>query len=502
MSEKYILEMNNIHKRFGGVVALNGVNLRIKKGEVHALMGENGAGKSTLMKVLLGVHKPDDGQIIIKGKPANITSTRDAINLGISMIFQELNPVPYMTVADNIFLGREPVKPKTHLVDYDKMYEDTKNLFKYINVDINPKELVAKLSVAKVQLVEIAKAISFNSDIIIMDEPTSALSDVEIENLFKTIKLLKQKGVTIIYISHKMDEIFKICDRVTVLRDGNYVGTSDLSGISMDQLISMMVGREIKDMFPKLEAEISEIVMEVKGLTKKDEFEDISFTLRKGEILGIAGLMGAGRTEVVEAICGIRKLDKGEVYVKGRKVDIKLPLHALNNKIAIVPEDRKNYGLVLKLPIRDNILMSSLKKCVAKLFLNSKKESSFVSSMIKKLQIKANNMYQATSALSGGNQQKVVIAKCLLADPDIIILDEPTRGIDVKTKAEIHLLMSKLAQQGKAIILISSELPEIIGMSDRIIVLHEGKITGQLNREEASQEKILALAMGKSTVCC
>jgi len=498
MGEDTILEMKNICKNFGGVSALKGVDLSVKKGEVHALMGENGAGKSTLMKILIGIHAPDKGEIYIKGKPVRISNTKDAISLGISMIYQELNPVPHMTVADNIFLGREPVSKKTRLVDFKKMHADAKAYFESINVDIEPNERVSKLSVAKVQLVEITKAVSFNSEIIIMDEPTSALSTREIERLFDTIRLLREKGVTIIYISHKMDEIFKICDRVTVLRDGSYVGTESISGIDMNKLIKMMVGREITEMFPKQEAQIGDVIFEVKGLTRKGEFEDISFCLRKGEILGIAGLMGAGRTEMVESIFGMRKPDRGEINVNGKKVAIKLPEDAIRNRIAMVPEDRKNFGLVLKLSVKDNVIISFLKKCMGRFLLSRKKEEEAVKGLVETLQIKVGSISQVCSSLSGGNQQKVVLSKCLFADPEILILDEPTRGIDVKTKAEIHFLMSKLARMGKSIIMISSEMPEIIGMSDRILVLHEGRITGELGRNEADQERIMALAMGKA----
>jgi len=494
MSDQIYLEMKDIYKRFKGVEALKGVSFALRKGEVHALVGENGAGKSTLMKILIGMLKADSGEIFIDGKKVNFTSMKDALDCGISMIFQEFNSVPHMTVADNIYLGREPYN-KYKCVDYKKMHDDTRAVLDKMGVDIEPKDLVASLTVAKVQLVEIAKAISLNSDVIIMDEPTSALSETEIDNLFRIVRELADEGKAIVFISHKIDEIYRICDRITVLRDGNFIGTDLAKNISVDQLIMMMVDRKIEEMYPKEYAEIGEPIFEVRNLTRKGEFENISFHLRKGEILGIAGLMGAGRTELAESIFGMRKLDRGEIYVRGKKVNIKQPKDAIKLGIMMVPEDRKKTGLILKLSVKENILLSDLKKCMASFYINKKLEKQNVDKYSKILEIKMSDENQIVSALSGGNQQKVVVAKALFPDPDIIILDEPTRGIDVKTKAEIHALMSKLAQQGKAVIMISSEMPEILGISDRIIVLHEGKLTGELMREEASQEAVLRLAM-------
>jgi len=497
MSDQIYLEMKDIYKRFKGVEALKGVSFALRKGEVHALVGENGAGKSTLMKILIGMLKADSGEIFLNGNKVNFNSMKDALNSGISMIFQEFNSVAHMTVADNIYLGREPYN-KYKCVDYKKMHEDTKAVLDKIGVDIKPKDYVASLTVAKIQLVEIAKAISLNSDIIIMDEPTSALSDKEIENLFRVVKELANDGKAIVFISHKIDEIYKICDRITVLRDGNFIGTDLSKNINVDKLIMMMVDRKIDEMFPKEFAEIGEPVFEVKNLTRKGEFDDISFYLKKGEILGIAGLMGAGRTELAESIFGMRKLERGEIYVKGKKVNIKQPKDAIKLGIMMVPEDRKKTGLILKLSVKENILLSDLKKCMNALYIKKKLEKQNVEKYSKILEIKMSSERQAVSALSGGNQQKVVVSKALFPEPDIIILDEPTRGIDVKTKAEIHALMSKLAQQGKAVIMISSELPEILGISDRIIVLHEGRLTGELLREEASQEAVLRYAMGSN----
>lgn len=495
MSGDIILEMKGIHKRFQGVHALNGVNFTLRKGEVHALVGENGAGKSTLMKILVGLFPPNEGEIVLRGKKVTFKSIRDTRDAGISMIFQEFNQVKYMNVMENIYLGREPLN-RLKQIDYAKMYKDTKNVLDKIGVNIDPKAKVADLTVAKNQLVEIAKAISYNSDIIIMDEPTSALSNTEIDNLLKIVRSLKDEGKSIVFISHKLEEIYGVCDHVTVLRDGNFIGTDKVKNISAKQLIKMMVDRDITELFPKIKVDIGEVVFEVKDLTIEGQFKDISFQLRKGEILGLSGLMGAGRTEIAEAIVGERKLDKGEIFLHGKKINIKLPKHAIEQGIAMIPEDRKKNGLVLKLTVKQNILMSSLKRCLKTGFLRKSLEKKYVNQFAKMLEIKMSNENQVSGNLSGGNQQKVVVSRVLNADPDIIILDEPTRGIDVKTKSEIHRLMSQLAQQGKSIIMISSELPEILGMSDRIIVLHEGEISGELSCEEADQNVIMRYAVG------
>jgi inositol transport system ATP-binding protein len=496
MDGAVILEMRNIHKRFSGVYALNGVSLTLRRGEVHALVGENGAGKSTLMKVLVGMYPPDQGEILFNGERVSFRSIRDTRKAGISMIFQEFNQVKHLRVMENIYLGREP-KTRLGQVDFKKMYSDTKAILDRIGVDIDPKEKVSSLTVAKLQLVEIAKALSYNAGIIIMDEPTSALSNAEIDNLMRIVKDLRSEGKAIVFISHKLNEIYGVCDHVTVLRDGHFIHSGKVADIPSDTLIKMMVDREIKEMFPKLEAKIGEVVLEVKDLARKGEFENISFTLKKGEILGLAGLMGAGRTEIAESIVGARRLDKGEVYLNGKRVFIRQPKDAIEKGIAMVPEDRKRNGLVLKLTVRQNILMSAYKKCMKSFYLSRALEKKYIGDYAKLLEIKMSGDGQVCANLSGGNQQKVVVSRVLNADPQIIILDEPTRGIDVKTKSEIHRLMSLLAQQGKAILMISSELPEILGMSDRVIVLHEGVLTGELSREEADQNKIMQFAVGQ-----
>jgi inositol transport system ATP-binding protein len=494
-----ILEMRHIDMRFQGVHALDDVSLTLRRGEVHAVVGENGAGKSTLMKVLVGLYSPNGGEILLDGKPTRFRSVGDTRAAGICMIFQEFNQVKHMTVMENIFLGREP-RTKAGSVDYRKMLKDSKAVLEGMGVDIEPSTLVRDLTVAKQQLVEIVKAVSYNAQIIIMDEPTSALSDTEIRHLLETVSSLRAEGKTIVFISHKMEEIFGICDRVTVLRDGKYVHSGLVKGLSEGELIHMMVDREISAMFPKQEAKIGEVVLEVKGLTRKGEFEDISFSLRRGEILGLSGLMGAGRTEIVEAIMGTRRLDSGEIFLNGKRIVNRLPGDAIARGIIMVPEDRKRNGLALKLSVRDNILMSALKKCVRNGFIRRKLESKYSSEYIAKLEIKTGSDRQVCANLSGGNQQKVVIARVLNADPDVIILDEPTRGIDVKTKADIHHLMSQLAVQGKAVLMISSEMIEVLGMSDRIIVLHEGRITGTLDRGEADYRRIMQYAVGKKEV--
>ncbi|MCM3704662.1 MULTISPECIES: sugar ABC transporter ATP-binding protein [Bacillaceae] len=498
MTGQNILQMQNIHKAFGGVIALDNVSFNVKKGSVHALMGENGAGKSTLMKILLGINKPDQGTICIDNKEVTWDKPSDALAAGISMIHQELNPVPHLSIAENIFLGREPINKRTGFIDYKRMNEETSHLLKELDLQVAPTELVANLSVAKIQLIEIAKAISYQAQIVVMDEPTSAISNKEVDKLFQIIQKLKTNGVTVIYISHKMEEVFSICDDVTVLRDGSFIGTESIREINMNQLVSMMVGRKIEDVFPQVTHNTGEVILKANNLESKGLFQNISFQLKKGEILGFAGLMGAGRTEIMEAIFGLRKLDKGELIYKGKKVIFKHPQDAVKNKIILVPEDRKNSGLVLNHSIRQNISLTTIGNYTQKGLIKAKKERSVVERIIEKLRIKVSNMEQSASSLSGGNQQKVVLAKCLLSDPEIIILDEPTRGIDIKAKSEIYKIINELAQQGKGIIMISSEMPEILGLSDRILVLHQGQITGELLKKDATQEKILQLAMGRN----
>jgi inositol transport system ATP-binding protein len=495
MKVHYALEMENISKSFPGVQALKGVTLKVRKGSVHALMGENGAGKSTLMKILGGLYQPDAGVIRINGREVSFMKPADSLKHGVSMIHQELSSVLEMTVAENIFLGREPLRAG-FWVNEKKLNEDTRRLLDSLEIAIDPKTKMKRLSIAQMQLVEIAKAISYNSEILIMDEPTSAITDREVEQLFRMIRSLKEKGVSIIYISHKMDEIFEISDDITVLRDGQWIGTRPASELTKHDLITMMVGRELQDMFPKKAVEIGETVLDVRNLSRRGRFSNVSFTLRRGEILGIAGLMGAGRSEVMETIFGLARPDEGEIRIRGKKVDIRSPRDAKRLGLAFITEDRKLTGLFLPHSVKDNMVAASLHRFSRNLFMKEREIREACQQQRERLLIKTPNLNQAVKNLSGGNQQKVLFAKWLLTDADILILDEPTRGVDVGAKSEIYGLMSELAASGKAIIMISSELPEILGMSDRILVMHEGKLTGELTREEADQVKIMRYATG------
>ena len=492
-----LLELKRITKQFSGVKALKGVSLSLKKGTVHALMGENGAGKSTLMKIISGIYSPDEGEIHIRGEKVVISSPVKALEYGITMIHQELTPVPEMTVAENIFLGREP--SRFGLVDFKEMHNRTLELFKSIGIQIDPKTKMKDLKVSDIQLVEIAKALSFDADVIIMDEPTSAITDREVEQLFKVIADLKEKGKGIIYISHKMNEIFKISDEITVMRDGEYISTKAAKDTSNKELISMMVGRELTDIFPKLNLEPGEVILEVSNLSKEGEFHDINFQIKRGEIIGVAGLMGSGRTEVMQTIFGMTKPDSGEIKFDGQKVNIQNPMHAIRLGIAFVTEDRKKQGLNLPSSISHNITISSLDEVSTSGFINANKEKQIVDEYIEKLRIKTSNRDKWVQYLSGGNQQKVVLAKWLMTKPKILILDEPTRGIDVGAKFEIYKLMHQLATDGYTIIMVSSELPEILGMSHRILVFHERKLAGELMGKEATQELIMELATGQRT---
>ncbi|MBR0600564.1 sugar ABC transporter ATP-binding protein [Clostridiales bacterium BAD-6] len=492
--------MNDISKSFSGVKVLDKVSLKIKPGEVHALMGENGAGKSTLMKILMGIYKSDSGSILLNGEAINITSPKDAISKGISMIHQELNPVLDMEVSENIFVGRELLKTgfeKLKIVDKSAMREETAKLFQSMNISINPKSITRRLSVAEMQLVEIVKAISLKSNIIIMDEPTSAITEKEVDVLFTQIEQLKNKGVAIIYISHKMDEIFKIADSITVLRDGVLAGTGDSKDFTRDKLISLMVGREIKEVYPKENAEIKETLLEIQDLCRGKRVNHVSFQLHSGEVLGIAGLVGSGRSELVETIFGIQPAVSGRILVKGKEVRIKHPKEAIAHKMAMITEDRKRTGLNLKSTVEQNISLVSIRKLAKYGIIDKKKEGTAAEQYIESLKIKTHSKKTPVISLSGGNQQKVVLAKWLLDEPEIIIFDEPTRGIDVGAKRDIYTLIGKLAKQGKGILVISSEMPEVMGISDRILVMSEGTIAGELKRDEFTQEAIMNFASAR-----
>ncbi len=494
----YVLEMKNIVKVFPGVKALDGVSINLRPGRVHSLMGENGAGKSTLMKCIIGIHPPTSGEIIYKGKPVNIANTNTALQMGISMIHQELSPVLHRTIMENIWLGREP--KKGIFVDHKKMYEQTKELLTDLGLDLDPKDKMANLTVAKMQMIEIAKAVSYNSEVVIMDEPTSALTDREVEHLFRIIDQLKSEGTAIVYISHKMDEIFKISDDITVLRDGQYVATHEAKDLDTNSLISLMVGRELDEMFPKIKCDIGEEKLRVDNLTVDGVFHDVSFCVRKGEILGIAGLVGAGRTEVIETIFGIRKKTSGRIMIEGEEVDIKSPEIAIENKLALLTEDRRHTGIFPMLSVKDNMVIANMSDYIAGGLVQHKKIVQDCDDYKDKIRIKTPSLNQQIQNLSGGNQQKVLVARWLLTQPDVLILDEPTRGIDVGAKSEIHSLITELAGQGKSIIMISSELPEVLGMSDTIVVMHEGKVTGIIDREDASQERIMQHATNSAVI--
>jgi len=495
--QEMALEMKNISISFPGVKALDNVTVAFEKGKVTALMGENGAGKSTLMKILTGVYSSHEGEIYINGKQEKIEKPQDSSKCGISMIYQELNPVPHLSVSDNIFLGREIMRGKSGVINYQEQKKRAAGLLREMKIDIDPTKKMKELSMAQTQMIEIVKAVFFDANIIVMDEPTSAITDREVEELFRIIGDLKARGKTIIYISHKMNEIFRIADNIIVLRDGQHICSAPAAEMTEDSLISAMVGRTVDDIYPKLDTKIGDVLLEVKNASCRGKFKDISFAVRSGEVLGIAGLVGAGRTELVEAIFGSRKMDSGEVFVKGKKVRIRSERDAIRNGIALITEDRKLLGLNLIASVCHNITLVHLKKfCRGSQLINFRKEEEKGRELIRRFNIKTPSHKTPAGSLSGGNQQKIVISKWILGDPDIIIMDEPTRGIDVAAKAEIHLLMSELAAQGKAVIMISSEMPEVMGVSDRAIVLHEGKLIGELNRSEFSQEKIMSYAIG------
>ncbi len=495
MSKTLIL-MEGIEKRFPGVLALDQASFELRAGEVHALVGENGAGKSTLMKIIGGIYSKNSGHLYVDGQDVVVENPRMAQDLGISIIHQELNLMPHLTIAQNIFIGREPREKISFMVDDKKTNKEAKALFKMLNLNLDPNTKVADLTVAKQQMVEIAKALSFNAKVLIMDEPTAALTDSEIEDLFSIIRQLRDSGVGIIHISHRLEELKLIADRVTVMRDGKTIDTLTIEEASKDKIIGLMVGRTIYEAEPELpENPSDEVVLEVRNLNRGKELKDISFELRKGEIVGFAGLMGAGRTEVARAIFGADSFDSGEIYIKGQKVQIKTPQDAVSRGIGYLSEDRKRYGLTLGMDVTENTVMASMKEFLNNyIWLNFKKSKDKTNEMIETLKIKTPKITQKVKFLSGGNQQKVVIGKWLTADTDILIFDEPTRGIDVGAKSEIYKLLNDLVERGKSIIMISSELPEVLRMSHRVVVMCEGRITGILSAKEMTQEKIMELA--------
>lgn len=495
MSETF-LQMNHITKRFPGVLALSNVNFTLRKGEVHALLGENGAGKSTLMKILSGVYQPDEGDIIFEGKPVSFSDPLSAQNAGITIIHQEFNLFPELTVEENIFIGREFCKNNRWRLDEKQQRQAATEILQKLNLNISPETLVSDLTVAQQQMVEIAKAISVNAKILIMDEPTAALTETEIESLFQVTRLLKAQGTGIVYISHRLEELALIADRATVMRDGQYIDTVDYETVKISELIAMMVGRELGNIYPRREARThQEPVLEVNGLTRKGVLNNIDFTLNRGEILGFAGLMGAGRTELARAIFGADPIDSGTIKLNGKAIDIKGISDAIAQGISYLTEDRKKEGLALNLSVERNIMLGNYPEYADRFgHVDSKRCQQTSEEQVRALRIKTPHLEQAALNLSGGNQQKIIIARWVCKDTDILIFDEPTRGIDVGAKLEIYELMNRLVAKGKSIIMISSELPEVLGMCDRILVMRSGRITGELTADNATQEKIMQYA--------
>ena len=493
----YILEMRNVSKTFPGVKALDQINLRVKRGSVHALMGENGAGKSTLMKILYGIYIPDEGgELILDDKPFKPGRPIDAIRRGLTMVPQEISPAANLTIADNFYLGREITKGKFFL-NQKAMTEQASAILKELGVPMDVTEKMSDVSVAKAQLVAIATAVSNDAKVIIMDEPTTALTENEVDQLYRIIETVKARGIAIIFISHKLDEVFRVSDEITVIRDGQYVDTKPTKEVTKEQLISMMVGRDMSEMFQRERFELSdEIVLEIKHFTREGKYQDINFAVRKGEIFGIAGLVGAGRSEIVEGLFGYKPADSGEIYIKGEKAIINNPLDAMKHKIGFVTEDRKLTGLFLNLSITDNMIMPEMSPYLENFLVSVARAQKTANEQKTKLKIKAPNVDVITNNLSGGNQQKVLLARWLLLEPEILILDEPTKGIDVGAKAELYKLMVELSKQGKTIIMITSDMLELLSMSDRVMVMHEGHQDGIIPHTELTQERVLELASG------
>ena len=492
---KYVLEMENISKEFPGVKALDDVQLKLKPGTVHALMGENGAGKSTLMKCLFGIYEKNSGKILLDGVEVNFKSTKEALENGVSMVHQELNQVLQRNVLDNIWLGRYPMKG--FFVDEKKMYNDTINIFKDLDIKVDPRKKVADLPIAERQMIEIAKAVSYKSKVIVMDEPTSSLTEKEVDHLFKIIKKLKESGVGIVYISHKMEEIKMISDEITILRDGKWISTNDVSKISTEQIISMMVGRDLTERFPKKDNTTKEMILEVKNLTALNQpsIQDVSFELYKGEILGIAGLVGSKRTEIVETIFGMRPKEHGEIILNGKTVKNRNPEEAIKNGFALVTEERRSTGIFSMLDVAFNSVISNLDRYKNKFkLLKNKDIEKDTKWIVDSMRVKTPSYSTKIGSLSGGNQQKVIIGRWLLTEPEVLMLDEPTRGIDVLAKYEIYQLMIDLAKKDKGIIMISSEMPELLGVTDRILVMSNGRVAGIVKTSETNQEEIMELS--------
>ena len=494
MAEKgeLLLEVKGAEKRFGGAVALNGAHLSLRAGEIHALLGENGAGKSTMLKILAGVHDCDAGSVILGGKEFIGGSTQASIAQGVAVIYQEPSLFLDLSLAENVFIGRQPTKGIA--IDWKTAQEEASKLFRQLGVELDSKRLARGLSIADQQVVEIAKALSMQANIILMDEPTAALSATEVERLMTVMRSLRDANKAVVFVSHRLDEVFAICDYITVMRDGATVSESPTKDSSLQKVIHDMVGRELTEMFPKMKVPIGEVVLEVSDLTNPAYFRNISFSVRKGEIVALAGLVGSGRSEIARAIFGVDTYKSGSVTISGKVLSKGSPSAAMKEKIALVPEDRRQQGLFMMSPVNKNISMESFSRLTRGLFINFQKERELTDTWKQKLSIKYNNQRDPVEKLSGGNQQKTVLAKWLATDPDLLIVDEPTRGIDVATKAEVHRLLGQAAGEGKAILMISSELPEVLGMADRIIVMREGRQVAELSRDEATQEKVIAAA--------
>lgn len=500
MEQSLLLSVKNISKYFPGVHALSDVSLDFYQGKVHILLGENGAGKSTLAKIIAGVYKRDCGQIILHDKPVYFSTTKQAIDAGVSMIHQELNLLPDLTVADNIFIGREIINPRTRLLDKKMTFKKAGDLLRSISIDINPQHIIRNLSTGEKQMVEIARAVSLNSSLVIMDEPTSSLSESEVKSLFDIIEKLKKEKVGIIYVTHRLREIFEIGDLVTIMRDGHVICTSPVKDICEKKMVSLMVGREIKNYFNKETHESNSTVMEVKHLSILPKLKSVSFSLRQGEILGIAGLIGSGRTEILRAIFGIDKIDGGEIIISGSREKKYSPKSSIKKSIGLVPEERRTQGILLNKSVRENITLPIVHKLSKFNFIQSKIEKEISKEYLKILGIKAPSIESLVENLSGGNQQKIVLSKWLAANSKILLLDEPTRGIDVGAKSEIYELMNEFTRNGGSIIMVSSELPEILGVSDRILVMRDGEMVGVLDRSEATEEIIMRLASTSETI--
>jgi inositol transport system ATP-binding protein len=492
MSNEILLKIANVSKTFPGVKALDGISLTLKKGTVHALCGENGAGKSTLMNILIGMYHRDSGEIVLNGKKVDFSLPKQALDAGLAIIEQELTPIYDMSVAENIFLGREPVKAK--FIDYRRLNQMAADILKGLDVDLDPAKKMKYLSLAEIQLVEIAKAISYDSKVIIMDEPTSALGEKEVDRLFEIIGIMKQKGKGILYVSHRLKEVFAIADEVTVLRDGKHIATEAIHDIDTSKLVSLMIGKNVGEDYVKENVATSGNLLSVRNFSRKGKFEGIHFDLKKGEVIGIFGLMGSGRSEFLQALFGYDQADSGEIMIDDQKVKIKSTTDAIKNGLALMTEDRKKIGLVLNQPVKENISLASLKSLVRGIFINQKAEKENVSDMINQFGIKTPNMHHWVKNLSGGNQQKVLLGRCLLTTPKILLLDEPTRGIDVGAKREIYKFITDYTKKGKAVIMVSSEIPEILSMSDRIIIFKNGQIAKELSKTEATQESLLHYA--------